>query len=198
MDLNNQSQQFLSHMNSRYYSTHTLRNYEIDINQFITFMETRDVINESHIHEYLMYLASQGYQRTTYSRKISSLRMFIKFISNDNGEIIHNIHIFKTETLTEDLNKYGYNYIRQKIGKEKRYTTSQYSNYLSNKSIDLINNFYKKDFELFNYQMIIPSSSKFPDNRIIISPSKYLNYQKSNIINFSENLVEDAINKLQI
>ena len=79
-----------------------------------------------------------------------------KFISNDNGEIIDSIHIFKTETLTEDLNKYGYNYVRKKIGKEKRYTTLQYSNYLSNKSIDLINIF----------PIIFISIFKFNQNRI--------------------------------
>jgi hypothetical protein len=76
-------------------------------------------------------------------------------IDNDNS-IIPNIDIFKTETLTPDLRKYGYddfdlNFNRNKINIEK----DKYAIYLNNDSIKLINEFYKKDFELFSYDMKI-------------------------------------------
>jgi hypothetical protein len=68
-----------------------------------------------------------------------------KFITDSNEELIENIKIFKTETLTQDINNYGFtDYIGRK-------SNIIHSNYLNNDSIQLINIFYKKDFELFNY-----------------------------------------------
>mgnify|MGYP005994488069 CR=1 FL=1 len=68
-----------------------------------------------------------------------------KFITDENEELIKNIHIFRTESLTQDINNYGFiDYIGTK-------STIIHSNYLNNDSIQLINIFYKKDFELFNY-----------------------------------------------
>ena len=68
-----------------------------------------------------------------------------KFITDSNEELIENIKIFKTETLTQDINNYGFtDYIGTK-------SNIIHSNYLNNDSIQLINIFYKKDFELFNY-----------------------------------------------
>ena len=68
-----------------------------------------------------------------------------KFITNSNEELIENIKIFRTETLTQDIHNYGFtDYIGTK-------SNIIHSNYLNNDSIQLINIFYKKDFELFNY-----------------------------------------------
>ena len=68
-----------------------------------------------------------------------------KFITDSNEELIENIKIFRTETLTQDIHNYGFT--------EYKGTKSNiiHSNYLNNDSIQLINIFYKKDFELFNY-----------------------------------------------
>jgi hypothetical protein len=72
-----------------------------------------------------------------------------KFIIDNNGNIIDNIKIFKTENLTKELNEYGYEdyYEYPKV--------DNYYNYLNEKSINLIKEFYKKDFELFNYDTVI-------------------------------------------
>ena len=68
-----------------------------------------------------------------------------KFITNSNEELIENIKIFRTETLTQDIHNYGFtDYIGTK-------SNIIHINYLNNDSIQLINIFYKKDFELFNY-----------------------------------------------
>jgi hypothetical protein len=75
-----------------------------------------------------------------------------KFIVDENSELIKNIKIFNTETLNEsndELNKFvGFN-----INIEQKGVNKDYSNYLNKDSISLINTFYAKDFELFNYKL---------------------------------------------
>ena len=74
-----------------------------------------------------------------------------KFIVDENSELIKNIKIFNTETLNEtndELNKFlGFN-----INIKQDNVNKDYSKYLNKDSISLINTFYKKDFELFNYK----------------------------------------------
>tara|TARA_B100001094_G_C17762080_1_gene590882 strand:+ start:64 stop:678 length:615 start_codon:yes stop_codon:yes gene_type:complete len=74
-----------------------------------------------------------------------------KFLVDKNCKLIKSIKIFNTETLNksnDDLNKYiGFN-----IDIKQDAVNKDYSNYLNKDSISLINNFYKIDFELFNYK----------------------------------------------
>ena len=75
-----------------------------------------------------------------------------KFITDENLKLIPNIKIFKCENLNEindDLNKF----IGFDINIKKNNVNKDYSMYLNNDSIDLINKKYKKDFELFNYDL---------------------------------------------
>ena len=76
-----------------------------------------------------------------------------KFLVDENSELIKNIKIFRTETLNEssdEMSKFvGFNINLRREGVNK-----DYSNYLNKDSISLINSFYKKDFELFNYKII--------------------------------------------
>jgi len=82
-----------------------------------------------------------------------------EFITNEKFKLIKNIKIFKTETLNESNDKlnnflgfdiniriYGKNNIWKGVNKD-------YSKYLNKDSISIINFFYKKDFELFNYKL---------------------------------------------
>jgi hypothetical protein len=70
-----------------------------------------------------------------------------KFISDDN-EKLYNLRIIKTNKLTETLNKLGFpNYYSMERNKEKNY-----DKYLNQNSIDLINSFFAKDFELLNFK----------------------------------------------
>lgn len=71
-----------------------------------------------------------------------------KFVTDENGELIENIKIFKTETLTDELKEYGF------VDYDYRTENKNYMNYLSKESISMINNYYKRDFELFGYTMI--------------------------------------------
>ena len=80
-----------------------------------------------------------------------------KFITNDKGEIIQNIHILKTESLTNDMINLGYtdfNLYKHVNNQRVNNNKLNYYNYLNNKSIKIINNFYHLDFILFNYNKI--------------------------------------------
>tara|TARA_Y100000389_G_C17453088_1_gene516151 strand:- start:1101 stop:1757 length:657 start_codon:yes stop_codon:yes gene_type:complete len=74
-----------------------------------------------------------------------------KFITDDNCQLISNIKIFKCEQLNysnDEINKFlGFN-INIKKGINKNY-----SRFLNKDSILLINKFYRKDFELFDYKL---------------------------------------------
>lgn len=74
------------------------------------------------------------------------------FLVDENDDLIKTIKIFHTEKLNElndELNKFlGFN-----INIKQKEVNKDYSKYLNNDSISLINNFYKKDFELFNYKL---------------------------------------------
>jgi hypothetical protein len=77
-----------------------------------------------------------------------------EFIIDNNNCIIPNITIFKTENLIENVKNYGYHDFNFNVNvNRKNVTKDNYDKYLNNDSIKLINEFYKKDFELFNYDM---------------------------------------------
>jgi hypothetical protein len=76
-----------------------------------------------------------------------------QFLIDENGKIPDRIHIFKTETLTQDLINYGYLDFNLNVLVNTQ-KSKEYSEYLNRKSVDLINEFYSKDFELFNYKKI--------------------------------------------
>ena len=75
-----------------------------------------------------------------------------KFITNDKGEIIQNIHIVKTENLTNEMKNLGY--IDFNVHNNVNINKVNYYNYLNNESIEIINKFYHLDFILFNYDKI--------------------------------------------
>jgi len=75
-----------------------------------------------------------------------------KYITDENMEIIKDIKIFKTEILNETSHEIN-NYLGFNINIKRDNVNKNYSKYLNKKSIALINDFYKKDFELFNYKL---------------------------------------------
>jgi hypothetical protein len=79
------------------------------------------------------------------------------FLINDMGNIIENLTILHTETLTEDMERIGYIDFNRFDQVSKCRTISgitKYSNYLNRDAIELINTYYKRDFELFNYSFL--------------------------------------------
>lgn len=71
-----------------------------------------------------------------------------KFVTDENEKLIPTITILKMEKLTEELRNYGF------TDYEGLSESNTYMNYLNKDSIQLINVMFKKDFELFGYDMI--------------------------------------------
>ena len=76
-----------------------------------------------------------------------------KFITNLDGKLI-DCKIFRTETLTQDLKTLKV--FDEYTGTEPK----NYDSFLNENSINLINEFYKKDFEMFGYPMKSSISKK--------------------------------------
>ena len=72
----------------RNYSNYTIKNYLIDITEFITycnnFNRTYLNIKYTDIKSYLTHLYEKKYKSTTISRKISALRTFYAFLYDKN------------------------------------------------------------------------------------------------------------------
>ena len=89
------TEKFLAYLRSvRNASPHTLRNYESDLGQFLTYL-TPDggaapaVRSVDHllIREFLGHLHDQQLQKTSIARKLASLRSFFKFSCNGASEL---------------------------------------------------------------------------------------------------------------
>jgi len=74
-----------------------------------------------------------------------------KFVVDEKGELVPGLIVLKMETLNEDLLRLGFLTTRHF---NKGTANVNYMNYLDNRCLALINEHYKKDFELFGYPMI--------------------------------------------
>ncbi len=72
-----------------------------------------------------------------------------KFLVDENDKLIDKIKIFRTETLTKELREYGFSDYEFDTNKSVKI---DYMKYLNDESIQIINSFYKKDFEMFGYE----------------------------------------------
>lgn len=76
--------EFINSLKSYGYSTHTIRNYSIDLNQFITFLRKRgkDIENTTHtdIRDFIGKGLKEGNSKTSMARKLSSIRSFFDFL----------------------------------------------------------------------------------------------------------------------
>ena len=72
----------------RNYSNYTIKNYLIDITEFITYCNNfnKNYLNIKYtdIKSYLTHLYEKKYKSTTISRKISALRTFYAFLYDKN------------------------------------------------------------------------------------------------------------------
>lgn len=71
------------------------------------------------------------------------------FITNSDKTLISNIHILRTETLTDDMIELGYKDFNVCVNNNKQKVN--YYDYLNDEAIAIINDFYHYDFVLFNY-----------------------------------------------
>lgn len=93
-----------------------------------------------------VYEKMQIYLQENYDNHITPQ---YKFITNENEELIENLTIIHTETLNKDMEKLGYKDFNIKMNMNPN--NVNYDKYLNDDSIKLINENYKKDFEILNY-----------------------------------------------
>ena len=75
------------------------------------------------------------------------------FILDTDGTLLKNVKILYSEHLTHDMQLLGYNDFCVKDNVCRESNVKKYSEYLNDESIKLINTYYAKDFEYFNYEM---------------------------------------------
>ena len=73
------------------------------------------------------------------------------FLINEKGELSNEIQIFNTETLNQQLKDNRYPVSEYKLLESN--CSKPYCDFFNETSINLINSVYKRDFELFQYQM---------------------------------------------
>jgi len=85
MELRELMDKFLIELRNRRFSEHTLLAYKRDVWQFVSYMKSVGVVLLEDVDAdkwmlFLKYLGDMGYKRTTFSRKISVLRSWVKFL----------------------------------------------------------------------------------------------------------------------
>lgn len=86
LSLENCLNNYLNYLKLKNYSSHTLLNYRIDLEQFVEYMRGKQLssweqVGVNEIRAYLAYLTGLGLARTTIARKIASLRSFFKYLT---------------------------------------------------------------------------------------------------------------------
>lgn len=89
------------------------------------------------------------------------------FLLNENDKMLKNIKIMKTETLNDDMIDMGYNDFNN-FDQVSNIKNKNYYSYLNIDSIKLINDFYEKDFEYFNYTKI-STDNEIELNQLIVN-----------------------------
>jgi integrase/recombinase XerC len=82
-----QVQQFLNFlMSEKNASPHTVKNYQIDLRVFFSFLKQKPVseITYLDIRAFLADLKTQGFSKSTMSRKLACVRSFFKFLAREN------------------------------------------------------------------------------------------------------------------
>ncbi len=104
----------------RGYSENTIINYEIDIEEFMTFLEKEGIgklkdVDYGTVRFYLMELYNKKYSRNSVSRKLSSLRSFFKFLHAKNKIEMNPFSLVSSPKKEKRLPKFLYNEDVEKI-----------------------------------------------------------------------------------
>ena len=81
------------------------------------------------------------------------------YIINENNEIDKKIHILRLENIYQDMFMFGYSDFNV-FDNATNKNTMNYFTLLTDESIDMINDYYKKDFEYFSFTMIDRKQNK--------------------------------------
>jgi hypothetical protein len=117
------------------------------------------------------------------------------FLMDENDNISANIKILKTEKLNDEMKELGYSDFNQS-DQVSNVKNKNYYSYLNIESVKLINHFYDKDFEYFNYNKIstmndIDLSGMIVNEEIFQSKKLIISY----LANYFESIHEYAVSK---
>lgn len=94
------------------YSDNTIRNYEIDLDEYKVFLDHKQITNyqvdQKIIRQYIEYLNKQKYETTTISRRISALKSFYKFLYKKNYINSNPMTLIKNPKKEKKLPKFLY------------------------------------------------------------------------------------------
>jgi hypothetical protein len=152
------------------------------IKEHYTQTQVRDVIKK--------------YLSDAYDTKNDNHRIPQHFFLLDIGDkLLQNIKILKTENLNKEMAQLGFtdfNMFEQVTNSKNK----NYFSYLNTESIELINNFYDKDFEYFNYKKIstendIDLCRIIINEEILQSNTSIKNYLKKYLESIREHIGND-------
>jgi hypothetical protein len=141
--------------------------YERTISDLFFYNLINETTNKNDVYEILKkFLFSSNYD--------SHNKPQYKFLLDNNNKIIKNITIVRSENLTSDLKNYGFSDFDStfKYNTNNKCDKKNYYDFLNKNSIFLINNFFKKDFKLFNYKVITDRATlqimRLKNNKILL------------------------------
>ena len=87
--MNDRISEFLKYLKiEKNYSSNTIKNYEIDIDEFKNYLNCEGIdylsVDYNFIKGFLMYLYNKKLSRNSVARKLSSLRSFYKYLFNND------------------------------------------------------------------------------------------------------------------
>lgn len=94
------------------YSDNTIRNYEIDLDEYKVFLDHKGITNYNVdykiVREYIEYLNKLNYKSNTISRRISALRSFYKFLYKKNKVSFNPMVLINNPKKEKELPKFLY------------------------------------------------------------------------------------------
>lgn len=91
------------------YSLNTLKAYASDLIDFLNFLEKEALnledLNMHHLRDYLNYLKERGFNPFSIARKLSSLKNFLHFLSEERGLPVDFYHLLESPKLPKRLPK---------------------------------------------------------------------------------------------
>jgi integrase/recombinase XerC len=102
------------------FSTHTVRSYRVDLEQFFEFVNDRlggkdlKTIRREDIRDFLGYLLRYGYERRSAARKLSTVKSFFKFLAREKIVDFNPARDVKTPKLEKRLPGFLTQYQAQK------------------------------------------------------------------------------------
>ncbi len=106
--MNEWKERFLSYLKAiHHYSPHTLRNYQIDLNCFIQFMNKKgrifSTVAKRDMRFYLTDLSLRGMAKKTIARRLSAIRSFFIFLLKEEVIVSNPLEEFHTPKLEKTI-----------------------------------------------------------------------------------------------